>query len=528
MLDTISLSQSLQNCMTHSLRSLFDTYTPLVVHRIRCEVRSNSRCFTERSKITASPHPPRPQTSSVQSWQQRHPHSVDTTMKTSTLSLSRKRMRTSPPSSAPTTVASTGKTLKQSSESRTSHNQVDQLLNNLSHRQLTKTLLKTSFNLTLSLPSDRLCPPVPVRWNYIRWLQDLLATTNSTYSDTHSPQRSVLGLDIGVGASCIYSLLACASSPGWRMLGSDVDQHSLDYARRNVEANDLQNRIKLALTATDSPLLPLDKMGVKELDFCMCNPPFYSSSSDMAAAYGSKAMPPSAVCTGSENEMICPGGDVGFVTRILEESLVLRSRVQWYTSMLGRLASVHQIISKLKEHNITNFAVTNLKAGQKTRRWAVAWSFQDFRPGNEVARHGELVQAILPFTTEWTIALPGLSGNEAAEKVNATMKDLSLKWHWRRELNAGIAFAKENVWSRAARRKRKFEQQHKSDVADDASEDEEQEVAIAIKITCRDQEVHIRWLRGQDLTLWESFCGMLKRALGARDKAKGKDVSMEE
>lgn len=359
---------------------------------------------------------------------------------------------------------------------------------------------------------------MPVRWNYVRWLQDLLATTNDSYNDRHDPHRQVLGLDIGVGASCIYSLLACASATGWRMLGSDVDQHSLDYARRNVEANGLKDRIKLALTTPDSPLIPIDRMGVEELDFCMCNPPFYSSTEDMNAAYGSKAMPPSAVCTGAENEMICPGGDVGFVTRIIEESLVLRERVQWYSSMLGRLVSVHQVVAKLKEHGITNFAVTNLKAGQKTRRWAVAWSFQDSRPSNEVARHGELVQAILPFTTEWTVSAPGVSAEASGEKVNATMKDLSLKWQWLANFNTGVAFAKENVWSRAARRKRRFDQLNKSQDAEDGNEEDGDDMAIAVKITCRDNEVHIRWLRGQDLTLWESFCGMLKRALGARDK----------
>jgi len=409
------------------------------------------------------------------------------------------------------------------------HTRIPASTADLVDRQLTKTLLKLDFGLKLDLPDDRLCPPVPVRWNYIRWIQDLLATTNDSYTDLHDPHREVLGLDIGVGASCIYSLLACASAPGWRMLGSDVDQHSLDYARRNVEANDLQTRIKLALTTTDSPLIPLDKMGIEDLSFCMCNPPFYSSATEMSAAYGSKAMPPSAVCTGSENEMICPGGDVGFVTRIIEESLVLREHVQWYSSMLGRLVSVHQVVAKLKEHGITNFAVTNLKAGQKTRRWAVAWSFRGFRPANGVARHGELVQAILPFTTEWTVALPDVSTDEAGDKVNATMKELSLKWHWRANLNAGVAFAKENVWSRAARRKRKFEQLNQNPDAavgsDDDSEDDE-DFAIAVKITCKDDEVHIRWLQGQDITLWESFCGMLRRAIGARET--GKDTRMEE
>ncbi|KAH0113202.1 hypothetical protein KCU66_g11664, partial [Aureobasidium melanogenum] len=45
-------------------------------------------------------------------------------------------------------------------------------------QQLTKSILKRDFKLELELPGDRLCPPVPVRYNYVRWLQDLMDTTS--------------------------------------------------------------------------------------------------------------------------------------------------------------------------------------------------------------------------------------------------------------------------------------------------------------------------------------------------------------
>jgi 23S rRNA (adenine1618-N6)-methyltransferase len=358
------------------------------------------------------------------------------------------------------------------------------------------------------------------------------------------------------------------------MYGSDIDTHSLDHAQRNVDANNLSSRIKLRLSSPEDPLIPLDKLGVSRLDFVMCNPPFYSSEEDMARAYGIKEMPPSAVCTGSTNEMICSGGDVGFVSRILEESLILRERVQWYSSMLGRLASLQQLVAKLREHGVTNFAVTNLKAGHKTRRWAVAWSFCDLRPANAVARHGELVQAVLPTATEWTVPVSEASNEELDEKVNSVLADLDLKWYWRADLHTGVAFARENVWSRSARRKRKFQQQQQenarnehardehtkteqpppskkarksklddgtekvttedddeSNESDSSSSSEDDEPnALAVKIICTQNQVTIRWLRGTDFTLWESFCGMLKRSLGARESAggKGKADKMEE
>jgi 23S rRNA (adenine1618-N6)-methyltransferase len=304
----------------------------------------------------------------------------------------------------------------------------------------------------------------------------------------------------------------------------------------DANAGVVGGRIKLHRTISEGDaLIPLEELGEEGLDFVMCNPPFYSSEEDMAAAYELKTLSPSAICTGSTNEMICAGGDIGFVERILEESLKLRGRVRWYSSMLGRLASLQMFVAKLKENGITNYAVTNLKAGRKTRRWAVAWSFGDLRPGNDVARHGEVVAAVVPMATEWTVNVGGDgaadagSVEELGEKVNAVMKELDLRWQWRAPIHAGVAFARENVWSRSARRKRKFQQQQKGEKearkegeeegSESSSSEDEEPVALAVKIVCGPGRVDIRWLRGTDFTLWESFCGMMKRALGAREQA---------
>lgn len=314
------------------------------------------------------------------------------------------------------------------------------------------------------------------------------------------------------------------------MAGTDIDQHSLDYAKKNVDANALTKRIKLAPSTTDAPLIPMDKMGIEELDFVMTNPPFYSTKEDMEAAYHGKKEDPSAINFASENEAICPGGDIGFVTRIFIESLVLKERVQWYTAMLAKLASLQQIVAKLKEHNITNFAVTNLQAGHKTKRWAIAWSFQDLRPRNDIARHGDLVHAVLPSATAQTIAVPLMNAKWAGKKVDGTMKELNVRWKWRPLLDAGVMETKENVWSRAARRKKQFrsaktgsskprEDHSTADGGDGDERDEDDDpVGLAVKVTCKEEEVEVRWLRGMDYLLFESFCGMLKRALTAREE----------
>jgi len=55
-------------------------------------------------------------------------------------------------------------------------------------RALTWALLKDDFNIDVSIPLDRLIPTVPLRLNYILWLEDI-------FSLATKPQLH--GIDIG-------------------------------------------------------------------------------------------------------------------------------------------------------------------------------------------------------------------------------------------------------------------------------------------------------------------------------------------
>jgi 23S rRNA (adenine1618-N6)-methyltransferase len=166
------------------------------------------------------------------------------------------------------------------------------------------------------------------------------------------------------------------------MIGTDIDPQNFSYANQNIERNELASRIRTKLNTAEDALIAPKAFDLDKLDFVMCNPPFYSSAEDLAISSAGKSGPPSAVCTGAEVEMISPGGDAGFVLRMVEESRELKDTVRWYTSMLGKLSSVHQVIDRLKEIGVNNWAVTLLRAGNKTRRWAVGWSYGDRRPSN--------------------------------------------------------------------------------------------------------------------------------------------------
>lgn len=50
-------------------------------------------------------------------------------------------------------------------------------------------------------------------------------------------------LFLGTGASCIYPLLG-AQKNKWNFLATEVDSFSVGYAKKNVDANGLQEKIK--------------------------------------------------------------------------------------------------------------------------------------------------------------------------------------------------------------------------------------------------------------------------------------------
>lgn len=59
-------------------------------------------------------------------------------------------------------------------------------------------------------------------------------------------------------------------------------------------------------------------------DFCMCNPPFFESIEEAG-------LNPKTSCGGTYEEMVCPGGEKAFITRIIEDSVVLKQSFRYYS-----------------------------------------------------------------------------------------------------------------------------------------------------------------------------------------------------
>lgn len=308
----------------------------------------------------------------------------------------------------------------------------------------------------------------------------------------------------------------------------DVDSENLKHAERNVQLNDLQSRIQVLPRKLTEPLVPLDELKKDRIDFVMTNPPFYESEEEMLKSAASKARPPNSACTGAPVEMVCTGGEVAFVSRILDESLRLKERVQWYTCMFGMVSSLEIMVQKLREHRVDNYAVTEFIQGKKTRRWAVAWSFGPMRPSQDVCRGMKATpwRKILPPVVEVEV-LTFRKTEEAggkADKLSGLVGSLQLlSWEWDREKLAGIGRARENVWSRAWRRKRKREEEDGATVSTQDTAGEEKctlGFSVSVSVQKTGAVISCRWREGHDESIFTSFCGFVKTRLQAETANK--------
>ncbi|KAM4566839.1 RNA N(6)-adenosine-methyltransferase mettl16 [Odontesthes bonariensis] len=235
-------------------------------------------------------------------------------------------------------------------------------------RALTCTLLKEDFGLTIQIPLERLIPTVPLRLNYIHWVEDLI-------DGQKQPRR---GIDIGTGASCIYPLLG-ATMNGWFFLATEVDDICFDYAKKNVEQNNLSDLVKVVKVPQKTLLMDALKEETEIVyDFCMCNPPFFANQLEAKGvnSRNSRRPPPSSVNTGGVTEIMAEGGELEFVKRIIHDSLQLKKRLRWYSCMLGKKCSLAPLKEELRKQGVPKVTHTEFYQG-RTMRWALAWSFYD-------------------------------------------------------------------------------------------------------------------------------------------------------
>ncbi len=231
------------------------------------------------------------------------------------------------------------------------------------------------------VPAGYLCPPIPGRADYLHYAADLLATDNAGVVPT---DKAVHVLDIGVGANCVYPIIG-TKAYGWRFVGSETDAVALKAAKSMVAANPaLANRVELRAQSHPAFVFEDIVKPREEFDLVVCNPPFHASAEDAAAGsrrkgrnLGYPKAPGGPVLNfgGQNTELWCEGGEEGFLKRMVAQSVGVRERVLWFSTLISKKETLPSIYHFLKLAGSPETRTIEMKQGQKISR-LVAWTFQ--------------------------------------------------------------------------------------------------------------------------------------------------------
>ncbi|WP_058913895.1 23S rRNA (adenine(1618)-N(6))-methyltransferase RlmF [Entomohabitans teleogrylli] len=226
------------------------------------------------------------------------------------------------------------------------------------------------------LPQDFLCPPVPGRADYLHYLADLLA-------ESHGGQipRQANILDVGVGANCIYPLIG-HSEYGWRFTGSDINDLALKNAGQIVEANGLGKAIRLRRQKDPQAIFSGIIHATEHYDATLCNPPFHDSAAAARSHserkrrnLGQERAAPLNF-GGQQQELWCEGGEVAFITRMIDESRQFARQVQWFTTLVSRGENLPVIYRALQQAGVEKVVRMDMSQGQKQSR-IIGWTFMN-------------------------------------------------------------------------------------------------------------------------------------------------------
>lgn len=238
---------------------------------------------------------------------------------------------------------------------------------------LNKALLLHFYDLNFwDIPNQNLVPPIPGRADYIHYLADLL-----TVDDSHKTTI----LDIGTGASLVYALIG-SSVYNWNFVATDIEPKSIAIAQEIINKNPhLGSKIKLRLQSDNKRIL----LGIitkdDYFDAVMCNPPFFKSKKEaetqtLRKLKGlDKRKIPKLInnFSGESNELWCNGGELSFVLNYIKESVLFKTQVVWFTSLISNEDNLKPLQIELKK-SAKEIKIIDMAQGNKKSR-ILAWRF---------------------------------------------------------------------------------------------------------------------------------------------------------
>ncbi len=253
---------------------------------------------------------------------------------------------------------------------------------------LNKALLSQYYSVkTWAIPEGFLCPPIPGRADYIHYAADLLA---KSVGGRVPVGKKVKVLDVGTGANLVYPIIG-SHAYGWQFTASDVNDVSYQAATQNAKQNsNLASTVRVVKQSDSNAMFEgVIKKGDR-FALTVCNPPFHSSAEEAIAgsrrktdnlnrnkrAKHQKTEERDDLNFGGQNsELWCDGGELSFINRMIDESILFKNNVCWFSCLVSRNDHLKPIKRMLKNTGITQLEIIEMAQGQKVSRF-IAWSFQ--------------------------------------------------------------------------------------------------------------------------------------------------------
>ena len=245
---------------------------------------------------------------------------------------------------------------------------------------LNKALLSHFYSVkNWSIPQGYLCPPIPGRADYIHHIADLLAKTNG---NKIPKGKHIKGLDIGIGANCIYPIIG-VSVYDWNFTGSDIDKTSIESAQNIINSNEsLKGNITVKLQENSKNIFKGIINSTDKFHFTLCNPPFHKSLADTLAGNNRKVQNLTKEVSsknnlnfgGKNNELWCEGGEVAFIKKMIKESFEFSKNCLWFTTLVSRKENLDFIYDALEDIEVMEYKTIDMAHGQKISR-VIAWTF---------------------------------------------------------------------------------------------------------------------------------------------------------
>lgn len=242
---------------------------------------------------------------------------------------------------------------------------------------LNKALLQHFYSIkNWDIPDSNLCPPIPGRADYVHYIADLLEETFNEIP------KNIKGLDIGTGASLVYPLLA-HQIYGWEISATDISKESLENAEQILNENpDFKNEIHLIHQKKSQFIFKNIVSEDDKFAFSMCNPPFHDSEESALKGNlrktknlkSSKNKTSNLNFSGQQNELWCEGGEIAFVSKMIDESAEFSSQILWFTCLISKKENLFKLNALLKKTKAVEVTTVDMAQGQKVSRF-LAWTF---------------------------------------------------------------------------------------------------------------------------------------------------------